>query len=52
MTDNLSIKDLNEMLGLALESRFAGYSKVQADTEHVIEILDRLLAFENQNSQQ
>lgn len=51
MDNNLSTMDLNEMLGLAFESQNAGFTQVKINVNHVVEILDRLLTFENKNSQ-
>lgn len=48
MSNELTIADLNEMLGICLMSKEAGFPKVQAETTHIIEILERLIAFQTE----
>lgn len=43
----LEVCDLGEMLGICYLMQDIKQAKVQMDTEHAIEILERLLAWEN-----
>ena len=45
----MSITDLSEMLGFCYMYQDAGFPKVQLDTEHAVEILQRLIAKERDN---
>ena len=47
MEETLSHADLNEMLGIAYLSQDSGFPVVQICTEHIIEIIQRLLEWEN-----
>lgn len=47
MNDKLSLSDLSEMLGFAYSYEELGAVKVQMDAAHVVEILERLIAWEN-----
>lgn len=42
--EQMSDTDLGEMLGIAYAYRDAGFQKIKIDTDHAIEILERLIA--------
>lgn len=46
MSNEMSLSDLGEMLGICYVYREMGNSKVQMDTAHAVEILERLLDHE------
>jgi hypothetical protein len=46
--NEMSVADLQEMLGIALVYKEMGFEGVQIDVDHAVEILERLLAVEEQ----
>ena len=40
--DTIDTDDINEMLSFALMSKEAGFSRVQIDPDHLIQIIDQL----------
>ena len=46
MEYEMELVDLYEMLAITLESQYCGFPKVQMNTEHAQEILERLIAHE------